>query len=598
MSALLYILVITGLVTLAAIAAERVFTALRLPTRWLWIGAMGVSMMVAPAVWSGILVPDSADPVGIPLEVGGHAPALDRSLPETSAPEASAWEVVAGGIGVAIRTPARWLDGAIESVAAGSGLRQMEGAGPMAASIWLLLSAALAGVLLLSWRRLDRRRSRWPRAHLLSRPVRISDGLGPAVVGIRRPEIVLPDRMLGLSEPRLGLVLRHEAEHLTAGDTRLLGAGLLPLVAFPWNPFLWVQSRRLRVAVELDCDARVLGSGVAVRDYARTLIEIGGDRFPGLSPSPALTGPGRLLERRIRTMKPRTRLQRIPVALAGGLLAVALVAMACEVDTPTAEPSVDGPDPAAVDVSASLDLESQPLVIVDGVITSREQLNDDFGETLSPERIESVEVTKGADAVERYGERAAAGVIAITTRDAPEIETLTVSPEIEAPAPPEPTEPARPDDMTVEEYTGARVLGTDSVDPPEPPVEGTLEVSRLERGPDAVGEREFIQGRVAGARILRGGDSSDLETGTIRLSGPVSITPSEKEGPSALIVIDGVINASGTIDIPPEQIESVEVIKGAAASELYGSRAANGVIQITTRRPDGEGPGGEGPERS
>jgi len=53
-----------------------------------------------------------------------------------------------------------------------------------------------------------------------------------------------------------------------------------------------------------------------------------------------------------------------------------------------------------------------------------------------------------------------------------------------------------------------------------------------------------------------------------------------------MIVVDGIILASGASmrDIDGFDIESVEVVKGAAASSLYGSRASNGVIQITTRR--------------
>ena len=56
-----------------------------------------------------------------------------------------------------------------------------------------------------------------------------------------------------------------------------------------------------------------------------------------------------------------------------------------------------------------------------------------------------------------------------------------------------------------------------------------------------------------------------------------------------LYIIDGVLMAKGSIplNLDPDAILTVEVIKGAAAESLYGSRAANGVIMITTRRnPD------------
>jgi TonB-dependent SusC/RagA subfamily outer membrane receptor len=53
-----------------------------------------------------------------------------------------------------------------------------------------------------------------------------------------------------------------------------------------------------------------------------------------------------------------------------------------------------------------------------------------------------------------------------------------------------------------------------------------------------------------------------------------------------MIIIDGVIQlgSSGTMDIPPADIESIEIVKGAAAAALYGERAKNGVILIKTKR--------------
>jgi TonB-dependent SusC/RagA subfamily outer membrane receptor len=65
---------------------------------------------------------------------------------------------------------------------------------------------------------------------------------------------------------------------------------------------------------------------------------------------------------------------------------------------------------------------------------------------------------------------------------------------------------------------------------------------------------------------------------------PTSIS----RGNAPLFVVDGVILAStfdrSTTDLSSLDIESIEVVKGAAAASLYGSRAANGVIQIRTRR--------------
>jgi TonB-linked SusC/RagA family outer membrane protein len=91
-----------------------------------------------------------------------------------------------------------------------------------------------------------------------------------------------------------------------------------------------------------------------------------------------------------------------------------------------------------------------------------------------------------------------------------------------------------------------------------------------------------LQGKVAGVQII-----SIPEPGSgvnIQLRTPTSIS----RGNAPLFVVDGVILSTAfgasTADISGLDIESIEVIKGAAAASLYGSRAAAGVIQIRTKR--------------
>ncbi|MEO6683753.1 MAG: TonB-dependent receptor plug domain-containing protein, partial [Ginsengibacter sp.] len=60
-------------------------------------------------------------------------------------------------------------------------------------------------------------------------------------------------------------------------------------------------------------------------------------------------------------------------------------------------------------------------------------------------------------------------------------------------------------------------------------------------------------------------------------------------GSGPLIIVDGVILAGSLADINADDVESMEVVKGAAASALYGSRAGNGVIAVITKRGKGVG---------
>ncbi|MFW6331647.1 MAG: carboxypeptidase-like regulatory domain-containing protein, partial [Gemmatimonadota bacterium] len=92
-----------------------------------------------------------------------------------------------------------------------------------------------------------------------------------------------------------------------------------------------------------------------------------------------------------------------------------------------------------------------------------------------------------------------------------------------------------------------------------------------------------LQGKVAGVNIVRGSGQPGQGV-SILLRTPTSIQTSN----TPMFVVDGVIMGSQfgntTADLESLDIESVEVVKGAAAASLYGSRAASGVIQITTAR--------------
>ena len=90
---------------------------------------------------------------------------------------------------------------------------------------------------------------------------------------------------------------------------------------------------------------------------------------------------------------------------------------------------------------------------------------------------------------------------------------------------------------------------------------------------------DALQGRMAGVSVLSGsGDPSS--DNTIRVRGINSITA--ETGP--LVVIDGFIGGSMK-SLNPSDIQSIEVLKDASATAVYGSRGANGVILITTKTP-------------
>lgn len=99
----------------------------------------------------------------------------------------------------------------------------------------------------------------------------------------------------------------------------------------------------------------------------------------------------------------------------------------------------------------------------------------------------------------------------------------------------------------------------------------------LKTSPDADPMRA-LQGRVPGMTITTNG--SPIGTGTVRIRGVGSINSSQ----DPLFVIDGVPTTTSLNSLNTNDIESMQVLKDAASASIYGSRAANGVIIITTKQ--------------
>ncbi len=95
-----------------------------------------------------------------------------------------------------------------------------------------------------------------------------------------------------------------------------------------------------------------------------------------------------------------------------------------------------------------------------------------------------------------------------------------------------------------------------------------------------------LQGKIAGVKITKTSGAPGSES-DIQLRGVKTIFGSS----NPLIIIDGVLTSGGLADVNSQDILSIEVLKGAAASSLYGSRAANGVVSIITKRGNSIGAG-------
>ena len=169
-------------------------------------------------------------------------------------------------------------------------------------SIWIATSGGLVLFYSLSWMRLLRAQRNCRRETLNGQEVWITSNLGPAVFGYLRPRVLLPQWAFDAPAASRALILSHEREHIAARDPWLLLLALAIVAAAPWNLPLWWELRRLRFAIEVDCDARVLRRGADVCTYGEVLLAVGQQRAITPMGVVALTETTSLLERRIRIM--------------------------------------------------------------------------------------------------------------------------------------------------------------------------------------------------------------------------------------------------------------------------------------------------------
>ena len=129
------------------------------------------------------------------------------------------------------------------------------------------------------------------------------------------------------------------------------------------------------------------------------------------------------------------------------------------------------------------------------------------------------------------------------------------------------------EDVVVLGYGSGRKVGTviGSVD--------QVKGDKLENRPSN-NVADALQGQVAGLSVMTG-NGELTTTSTIRVHGVGSISAST----APLILLDGApISSTTLLSLNQNDIEAINVLKDASATSIYGSRAANGVIYVTTKR--------------
>jgi beta-lactamase regulating signal transducer with metallopeptidase domain len=544
---MLYALAVGVLVAVGAVVLDRAARAAKLPQRFTWLGALALlAALTLAAPWR-------------------MAPVASAAVSEQSSSVA---------IGEAVTLPAapwheRTLSGLQSTFAGGISAvgaqvpTSVDRALGAAWGVSALLMLALLVYLLL---RLDVQRRRWPRAQLLGTAVRVGDREGPAVYGLFTPDIVIPRALLTRSASDQALVLAHEDEHRRAHDPLLLATAAALVALMPWHPIAWWCVSRLRLATELDCDARVLRRGVSTRQYGEVLLTLAASlpAVPRAAHALGLFDSRRHLERRLLAMTtPFAR--RSPVTVGSfALVGAVLFAAACNTDVPTAAEVRDADVTA---VTKTLGLPSEPGAIT--YVVDELRISEVEARAIPAGEIASIEVLRAAGEgranevriLTRKGSAARGELVEVPVEGLSELKKVAFTIE-------------RADSSMLRR--GERVRGTaDSIALQGDTIvlSGNARVMLRKDGTAGDTVREVVVGRPLMIE-------ERAKEGQVIVRGTQSASAAQP-----LIIIDGVIATvpNALQNIKPDQIDKIEVIKGDAAKLLYGTRGADGVIKVTTK---------------
>lgn len=466
---IVYSMVIGAVVMVAAVAAHDVQRSANRPVRWIWLGAMLATVTLC------VLAPYRAHSVAPTLvEDAATMPIVVDLAPTPTNAIMQWWTAGRAAVVAPIQATLEAAQRRLHTLPAGTSTVVM--------IAWLVVSFLVAAGLLLSYRRMVRRVREFPHATIGGVSVRISTGVGPAVVGLAPSEIVVPSWLTSRSPQEQHIVVTHEVEHIRAADPWMLAVACIAVALMPWNAALWYALARLRLAIEIDCDQRVLRHGVQAHTYGSLLIDLTAVRPSLPIAMPAFPGTQSHLERRIIAMteKPAKFLTVRRLASAG--VAATIFVTACESSLPTSAEvarmdvasaetqlmkvglidtsqvayfvdghkvkeqlakniladsitsvsvfkarkdgvnevhiatlhSNDSVTGLVVRGRSTADPTATPLIVIDGIISEASSI---ASLKMSPNRIESVEVVKGAEAQRRFDHpRAVNGVIIVKTK--------------------------------------------------------------------------------------------------------------------------------------------------------------------------------------
>jgi beta-lactamase regulating signal transducer with metallopeptidase domain len=338
LNSIVYIVAFSAVLSVVAMSLEHLAVSRRQPRRPAWALAMLCSALLPPLMILKASPDQASAPAAAAIALTPPAATMDVANTFT-APETSSV------------SPATATSGS----AASDSTMAWQVPAPSRSSLlaaWAVISGALlafvAGTALLLWRRA----ASWQYTVVQGHEVLLSEDTGPALLGAMRPRMVVPRWFMDEPADTQSLILEHEQQHIAARDPLLLRVAMLVAIAAPWNLPLWWQLHRLRLAIELDCDSRVMRRGADARRYGEVLLGVTQRAAAMPVGVIAMSEPVSALERRIRGLAPPPGRHAVLRGAGALLIAMAGVGAAAALDAPAIQPAPNEPNLRAASPAA------------------------------------------------------------------------------------------------------------------------------------------------------------------------------------------------------------------------------------------------------
>ncbi|MDT0646763.1 TonB-dependent receptor plug domain-containing protein [Zunongwangia sp. F260] len=393
------------------------------------------------------------------------------------------------------------------------------------------------------------------------------------------------------SQRDLELILQHEKVHAAQLHSLDIILANLTTAILWFNPFSWWYKKTIEQNLEFLADRETITAAGSRKAYQRALVKVSVPEF-----QPALTNHfyQSFIKKRIvmlnKKQNNKPKMWKISLVLPALMLFMFFFNVKTEAQILQKEEisSEKSSETQTLDSSQNEENEEDPLYVLNGV-PSKKAIID----TIHPENIQKVNVLKGAKATALYGSSGRQGAVLISTKASESyIESQNNNPENVV--------KIRKISGTINQDAKLIIVNgkikeddfnLDSIDPE------TIERIEVVKGEKAIsGYGEKAKNGVINVVLKDSERNPSSEAKTIKRRKQKNSTiygtgkktadnTSNQQEEKPLVILDGKVmpQSYDFNDVEPSEIVSINVLKGATATEKYGEKAKNGVIEIFTK---------------